>query len=67
MEHSKDSPEVLPSLIGSADSNQITALDDGVMKQDGASVQFKESNANTIGSSVDPLCEQTTVTQSVSI
>ncbi|GJR10230.1 voltage-dependent anion channel [Tanacetum coccineum] len=67
MEHSKDSPEVLPSLIGSADSNQITALDDGVMKQDGANVQFKESNANTIGSSVDPLCEQTTVTQSVSI
>ncbi|GJV40042.1 hypothetical protein Tco_1418482 [Tanacetum coccineum] len=26
----------IPSLIGSADSHQITALDDGVMKQDGA-------------------------------
>ncbi|GJY69304.1 hypothetical protein Tco_0472286 [Tanacetum coccineum] len=30
----------IPSLIGSADSHQITALDDGVMKQDGANVQF---------------------------
>ncbi|GJY08072.1 putative reverse transcriptase domain-containing protein [Tanacetum coccineum] len=32
----------IPSLIGSADSHQITALDDGFMKQDGANVQFME-------------------------
>nr|GEV03685.1 voltage-dependent anion channel [Tanacetum cinerariifolium] len=45
----------IPSLIGSADSHQITALNDGVMKQDGSNVQFMESNANTIRSSLDPL------------
>ncbi|PWA88759.1 voltage-dependent anion channel [Artemisia annua] len=67
MENSKDSTEVLPSLIGSADSNQITGFDDGVMKQDGANVQFMESNASTNRSQADLSCEQTTVTQSVSI
>ncbi|GKC78785.1 hypothetical protein Tco_1129559, partial [Tanacetum coccineum] len=30
------------SLIGSTDSHQITALDDGVMKQGGANAQFME-------------------------
>ncbi|PWA96063.1 voltage-dependent anion channel [Artemisia annua] len=63
MENSKDSPDVLPSLIGSADSNKITGFDDGVMQQDGANVQFMESNA----SPVDLSYEQTTVRQPVSI
>lgn len=41
MENNKDSPEVLlPSLIKSADSNQVLGFDDGVIKQDGSSFRF---------------------------
>ncbi|PWA61591.1 TATA element modulatory factor 1 TATA binding [Artemisia annua] len=43
MENIKDSPDVLPSLIGSSDSNQITGFNDGVMRQDGTNVQFMAS------------------------
>ncbi|GKC82999.1 hypothetical protein Tco_1138716 [Tanacetum coccineum] len=38
----------IPSLIGSADSHQITALDDGVMKQDGANVQFMKEEGRGV-------------------
>ncbi|GJY93667.1 hypothetical protein Tco_0509449 [Tanacetum coccineum] len=38
----------IPSLIGSADSHQITAFDDGVMKQDGANVQFMKEEGRAV-------------------
>ncbi|GJS76100.1 hypothetical protein Tco_0725981 [Tanacetum coccineum] len=38
----------IPSLIGSADLHQITALDDGVMKQDGANVQFLKEEGRAV-------------------
>lgn len=46
MENIKDSPEVqvLPSLIRSADSNQILGYDDdGVIKQDSSKFEFMVS------------------------
>ncbi|KAD5961217.1 hypothetical protein E3N88_12690 [Mikania micrantha] len=57
MENSKDSPEILPSLIG----------DDGVMKESGSSFQVMGPNGNDVGSPVDQSCQQIAQFVSISI
>ncbi|KAL8210885.1 hypothetical protein R6Q57_005322 [Mikania cordata] len=57
MENSKDSPEILPSLIG----------DDGVMKESGSSFHVMGPNGNDVGSPIDQSCQQTSQFVSISI
>ncbi|KAD5961219.1 hypothetical protein E3N88_12692 [Mikania micrantha] len=57
MENSKDSSEILPSLIG----------DDGVMKESGSSFQVMGPNGNDVGSPIDESYQQTAQFVSISI
>ncbi|KAI3808790.1 hypothetical protein L1987_24751 [Smallanthus sonchifolius] len=67
MENGKDSPEVVPSPIRSADSGQIPGSDDGGLKHSGSSFQIMGPNGNDVGSPIDLSYQQTTQSVSISI